>query len=172
MEIISLFEVVKLGKSATQVGKQPKGGLYPVSLFLPIVPLQMIKILFLLLFFSLSLMTGLRHIKMIVTLPFWTWLISLFSALAVKVRNGTGKSGSTNDNKYFCFTAAAWFVIQVLWVPRCSDKCRTPKSSVKWQKSLMRWWSFTSFYNKSQYKSPFYMAGILDEAWNQFDYID
>lgn len=31
-------------------------------------------------------MTGLKHIKMIVTSPFWTWLISLFSALAVKVK--------------------------------------------------------------------------------------
>lgn len=68
METMSLFEVVKLGKSATQVGKHSVGGLYPRSLFLVIRIIEMIFVLF----FSLLLMTGLRHIKMIATLPFWT----------------------------------------------------------------------------------------------------
>lgn len=90
METMSLFEVVKLGKSATQVGEHSVGGLYPRSLFLVIRTVEMISILF----FSLLLMTGLRHIKMIATSPFWTWLISLFSALVVKV---------SNDFILFCF---------------------------------------------------------------------
>lgn len=44
MEIMSLFEVVKLGKSATQVGKHSVDGLYPGSLFLMIITIKMVKI--------------------------------------------------------------------------------------------------------------------------------
>lgn len=45
MEIMSLFEVVKLGKSATQVGKHTVGRFHPGSLFLMII-IEMVKIFF------------------------------------------------------------------------------------------------------------------------------
>lgn len=85
-EIMSLFEVVKLGKSATQVGKH-SGWIISRFTVSDYYNDEDGEGLFFLLFFSLLLTTGLRHINMIVTSPFWTWLISLFSALAVKVSN-------------------------------------------------------------------------------------
>lgn len=52
MELTSLFDVVKLGKSATQVGNHSVGGLYPGSLVLVIRTIEMVKISFSLFCFS------------------------------------------------------------------------------------------------------------------------
>lgn len=105
MEIMSLFEVVKLGKSATQVGKHCGWIISSWTRFDDCNDKDGNHLFFF--FFSLLLMTGLRHIKMIVTSPFWSWLIFLFNALAVKVSNGfffrgkEFKCGSTNIDTWF-----------------------------------------------------------------------
>lgn len=120
MEIMSLFEVVKLGKSATQVGKQPKGGLYPVSGVSADCNTTDDKDPFFVVFQSVidDWIEAYKNDRDIALLDLINFFIQCSGCKGTKlifsVKDLTGKSGSTNDNKYFCFTAAVRFVIQVL----------------------------------------------------------